>query len=137
MEKSILLVDDDHILRVVVAQMLTKKGYHVFEAADGANGLKIFEAQQSKINLVISDFEMPILNGGQMMMFILSVRRTIPGIIISGRKNIDFESYGLNEENIYFVEKPFNVEHLANLVSDCLSPDAPVLNNHLRVKQFM
>lgn len=137
MEKSILLVDDDNILRFVVAQMLTKKGYQVFEASDGSNGLKLFEAHQTKINLVITDFEMPILNGGEMMMFILSVRRTIPGIIISGRKNIAFESYGLNEDNIYFVEKPFNVEQLANLVADCLSPDAETLNNHLRVKQFI
>ena len=58
---SILIIDDHASLRTLLAQVLEDAGYEVYEAANGRQGLERFRTQP--VNLVITDLEMPEMNG--------------------------------------------------------------------------
>lgn len=137
MEKCILLVDDDHSLRYITSQILKRQGYQVLEASDGMNGLKLFESNQSKISMVISDFEMPILNGAQMITFILTIKPDLPFIIISARNDIDFISYGLKNEEVISIKKPFLMDNLLKSISECLGMNKKINLEQIKIKRMI
>lgn len=63
MAKTILIVDDSSSLRSLVKMALTRAGYAVIEGADGREGLARLEQASVKINLIISDVNMPNMDG--------------------------------------------------------------------------
>lgn len=73
----IVLIDDDHAMRGMLMQMLTRLGHQVFSAADGKSGLKAVSEHQPE--LLITDIFMPEMDGVET---ILALRRTAPQIKI-------------------------------------------------------
>ncbi len=59
--QTILIVDDDDLVRAMVAHVLEREGYHVLKAADGASGLALYEAEHP--DLVVLDIAMPHMSG--------------------------------------------------------------------------
>ena len=57
--ETVLLIDDDNAVRRALREILTRSGYSVLEAADGANGVAVFEREQLRIDLVVLDRSMP------------------------------------------------------------------------------
>jgi two-component system, chemotaxis family, chemotaxis protein CheY len=58
-----LVVDDSRAVRMILARILREIGYEVCEAADGREALKVIEAQKSALSLVLTDWNMPEING--------------------------------------------------------------------------
>jgi DNA-binding response OmpR family regulator len=61
--ESILLVEDDHAVRTSIAHLLTESGYHVLQARDGEQAIRLARAHNSEIDLLISDIVMPGMSG--------------------------------------------------------------------------
>ena len=61
--ETVLLIDDDNAVRRALREILTRSGYSVLEASDGANGVAVFEREQLRIDLVVLDCSMPKLSG--------------------------------------------------------------------------
>lgn len=61
--RVILVVDDDVLIRLAIAEYLRECGFHVFEAADGAEAVTILNAAELAVDLVFSDVQMPRMDG--------------------------------------------------------------------------
>jgi two-component system cell cycle sensor histidine kinase/response regulator CckA len=115
---TILLVEDEDMVRSVAERALTRQGYTVITANDGEQGLARM-AQAEKIDMLISDVVMPGMDGPAMVRAIRATHPLIPVLFMSGyaeeqlRKSIDIE-------NVAFLPKPFSVKQLAEAARDVL-----------------
>jgi CheY-like chemotaxis protein len=81
---TVLLVDDDNLLRPVVAEMLTYLGFTVLTAADGVEAVELFRQRQAEIDCVLTDLTMPRMNGWETLTTLRQISPDIPVILSSG-----------------------------------------------------
>jgi two-component system response regulator GlrR len=80
---QILIADDDSATREMMGGFFTEKGYFVFLAGDGEEALKLLG--EERINLVIADYQMPRMDGKELVGRINKVHPSLPVILITGR----------------------------------------------------
>jgi CheY-like chemotaxis protein len=108
MNKTILVVDDEAIIRNVVRRKLEQSTpYRVLSADDGQPALELFKTE--KVDLVISDLLMPHMNGIDLLRAMKQITPEIPVIIITGYGTLDdaIEAIKLGAED--FIKKPFDM----------------------------
>jgi CheY-like chemotaxis protein len=81
---TILLVDDDPALRQFVRRILTQQGFHVFDAADGAEALEVASTYPDRIHLLLTDVIMPKVNGLVLAERLLQERPDVSVMYMSG-----------------------------------------------------
>ena len=81
---AVLLVEDEEPVRNVARIMLTRLGYAVLEAKDGAEAVEIFKHHQDDIRCVLSDLTMPIMDGWETLTALRKLSPDIPVILSSG-----------------------------------------------------
>jgi len=120
--KTILIVDDSASLRNVVAIALKGAGYSVLEAADGNEGLKKLDG--AKINLIISDVNMPNMDGITMVKEIkkMSSYKFTPIIMLTTEAGAEMKEAGKAAGAKAWVVKPFKPEQMLDAVSKLVSP---------------
>ena len=112
----ILVVEDDKDIRGGIEIYLKSQGYEVFQAANGAEGLKI--AEQEEIHLAIVDIMMPVMDGVTMLMKLRSQNLDFPVIMLSAKSEEVDKIMGLNMGADDYVTKPFTpLELLARVNS--------------------
>ncbi len=120
----ILIIDDEDELRAILCKMLEQAGHEVSEAANGAQGLQVYE--QDPTDLVITDIIMPEKEGVET---IIALRRADPGlpiIAISGGGRVeatDVLSMARKLGARRTLSKPFRREQLLEAVQECLAED--------------
>jgi DNA-binding NtrC family response regulator len=110
-QKRILVVDDDPGFVTLLAMVLRAEGHDIGIAVDGEDGLQQFRAREW--DLVITDFQMPRMNGEDMTAVIKTEAPAVPVIMVTG-------SHGANCNcGLYFafVEKPIRSKNLMELVN--------------------
>lgn len=115
---SLLLADDDDLLRNLVKEVLEEEGYYVYEAADGETALDIFW-EHSDIALVILDVMMPGLDGVAVLEEIRE-RTDIPVMMLTALGDSTNELACLKKGASDFVSKPFHYEILVERVKNLL-----------------
>jgi two-component system cell cycle sensor histidine kinase/response regulator CckA len=116
---TILLVEDEDMVRKVAERALSRQGYSVTVANDGEQGLARL-AEMEHVDLLISDVVMPGMDGPAMVRKARQDRPNLPVLFMSGyaeeqlRKSIDIE-------NVSFLPKPFSVAQLAEAARDALA----------------
>ena len=113
---SILLIDDEVVIRTAVAQYLELSGFTVLTAEDGRNGLDTFMAQQEQISLVLLDVTMPVMTGNEALMQIRRLSPTVPVIMLSGLNEDGIAASIDNYDNVRFVPKPFRLQDLLQMI---------------------
>jgi two-component system chemotaxis response regulator CheY len=115
-KKRIVVVDDFTGVRAIVKESLEKKGFQVLEASNGVEALKYFDGTQ--IDLLITDFDMPDMDGAGLIKKVRNMTRYIytPVIILSGvrKERVDEEIAHLNVA--CFIQKPFDIKHFYSVV---------------------
>jgi DNA-binding response OmpR family regulator len=116
----ILVVEDDSYLRTATAQMLEQAGYHVAEAANGAEALDLLS--QRPVDLILADIAMPVMNGYQLFQQVASEPRWvgIPFIFLSARAMDSDVRYGKELGADDYLTKPFRLEDLLAAVAGSL-----------------
>ena len=114
---TILVVDDEPVLRQVAARLLEKLGYLVIQAADGAKAVEIFRELGGEINLVLMDMIMPGMNGIQTIEHLRALNPAVPVILCSG--------YGDGKgkvlpQDVGYLPKPYTLELLSQKVAAVL-----------------
>ncbi len=115
---TILLVEDEVMVRAVAERALTRNGYTVLTAENGEAGLEIL-AREPKVDLMVSDVVMPTMDGPTTAREARKTHPDLPILFISGyaeeqlRKSIDIP-------NVSFLAKPFSVQGLAETVREVL-----------------
>ncbi len=118
MEK-ILVVEDDKITRRIIREILSRSGYEVFEAEDGAQGLEAFKA--NKPDLVLTDYQMPVMNGLRVLSEIRNLQPAIPVIMLTGFGDIALIIKSIQLGAFDFLEKPINTPQLKEVVASALN----------------
>ncbi|MBN1576992.1 MAG: PAS domain S-box protein [Chitinispirillaceae bacterium] len=117
----ILVVDDVHMVRGMIALALKEYGYTVHECSDGNEALIWFRDHHAVCDLAILDFTMPQLNGKECFRTMKKLCPSLKAIITSGHA-IDRDINDLlNEGAIAFLHKPFEIEELSAMVQRALS----------------
>jgi two-component system cell cycle sensor histidine kinase/response regulator CckA len=119
----ILVVDDERQIREMTETMLTRNGYRVLLAADGAEAAAVFAQRASEIRLVITDLHMPNLDGAMLGRALYRINPAAKVLVISGMSSpIGSRPAELNPEEFAhaFLHKPFKPEALLSKVHDLL-----------------
>jgi DNA-binding response OmpR family regulator len=118
----ILVADDEPLIRNLVTLLLQHDGYFVISAADGHEGLALSRKYPGVIDLLITDVEMPRMNGTDLCVHLMEERPGIKVLVMSGK---DINEIIRQNANMPFLPKPFNGETLKAKVRAILAP--PVL----------
>jgi CheY-like chemotaxis protein len=110
--KTVLVVDDEPVLRAIVREILDEEGYAVIEAADGRVALEIMES--ARPDLVLMDVMMPGVDGREAYRRLRShpEHRDVPVIMMSAA----IQPHGLDPSIAGFMAKPFDLNQLVELV---------------------
>ena len=115
---TVLIVEDEDMVRSVAVRSLTRLGYNVLEAGNGVEALDIVAAQNGAVDIVVSDVVMPEMDGPA---FLKEVRKSNPGlkiIFVSGHTNEAFKTSLDENETFAFLPKPFSLPQLAAKVKE-------------------
>ncbi|HEY7415708.1 MAG TPA: response regulator [Ktedonobacteraceae bacterium] len=119
--ETILLVEDDPDIQLVVTTVLQDVGYTVIVAGDGEEGILLFEAHTTSIALVIADIMMPKMKGRQFQDQVRKLRTDIKVLVISGYQEMDLKRRDLLEARSTFLQKPFDLDVLVAKVHELLN----------------
>jgi two-component system chemotaxis response regulator CheY len=121
MKKRIIVVEDFNTSRQIIKKTLESMGYTVDEAADGRDATRFFDGTQ--IDLVISDYNMPNMDGGALVEYIRSKEeyKFIPIFMLSTETNIEKQNKAKEAKITAWIRKPFEVMEFKRLVEKVLS----------------
>jgi two-component system, cell cycle sensor histidine kinase and response regulator CckA len=122
--QTILLVEDEDAVRLLIVRVLRRVGYHVLSARNGAEALLISSRHTQPIDLLLTDVVMPQMSGRELAEHLIEMRPGLRVLYISGYTSEITGRHGLLEGGQSFLEKPFSPAQLAERVHDVLS--APV-----------
>ena len=118
---AVLLVEDDEAVRTLACRVLQRRGYRVHVARDGADGLEVWQRLKHEVALVITDVMMPGVSGRDLVLSIRKSRPRMPVIFMSGYVHESLETTSGLDPVPLFLEKPFTVASLGELVAQALS----------------
>jgi len=119
---SVLLVDDEPLVRTATAEMIRDLGHHVEEAGGGAEALARLEEEGLSIDAVITDYMMPGIDGGSLSRRIAQTHPDVPVLLITGYT-------GPTDEVLHLprLAKPFGQADIAEALSGLFSGDEKVV----------
>jgi CheY-like chemotaxis protein len=110
--ETILLVEDESVVRQVTKDMLEEFGYTVLEAIDGDEGIRVFRENQHRIELILCDLIMPHKNGKEVYEEVKKIRPDIKVIFMSGYTADIIEEQVILEKGINIIYKPTDTAEL-------------------------
>ena len=116
---TILVVDDEAGVRVMVARMLSLNGYAVVSAQSGEEALAIVQDYAAPIDLVLTDVRMPEMSGPELVGRLLALRPGIRVMYMSAYSR-DVLPPGVQDTDVPFLTKPFTMRTLALSVTETL-----------------
>ncbi|MGB7761373.1 MAG: response regulator [Bryobacteraceae bacterium] len=121
----ILVADDEPLIRNLVTLLMQREGHLVLSAANGHEGLELSRQYPGSIELVITDVQMPRLNGTDLCAHLIVER---PGIKVLMMSGADMDEITSQNANLPFLPKPFDGKTLVARVRAILAAPAPPPN---------
>ncbi len=119
-DETILIVDDEAVVRRAMNRLLTNLGYEVLLAADGAEAVTTFEANRERIALTVLDMVMPRENGDVAFHRIRAIDPHARIILASGHTTNETVEALIIKGAMGFVQKPYRISHLNVLIRQAL-----------------
>jgi PAS domain S-box-containing protein len=117
---TVLLVEDDDMVREMTATMLQAIGYTVQVAETASDALALCEKRDARIDLLITDVVMPGMSGIELRGRVEAVRPGTKVLFTSGYTPSIMVQRGMLEEGRHFLQKPFSINHLARKVREAI-----------------
>jgi two-component system cell cycle sensor histidine kinase/response regulator CckA len=111
--ETVLVVEDEPVVRGLARAALEDSGYLVMEAGDGAEALALLAKSNGEIDLVLSDVVMPRMGGKELDERLRSLRPDLPLLFMSGYPGHEMAERGLIAPSASFIQKPFSPQELA------------------------
>ena len=117
---KIIVIDDSKVIRMRVKDMLPEGNFDIIEAKDGLEGFNLIKTENP--NLIMLDFLLPKMSGWEVYQEIQKQQkfRSIPLVLMSGRKEEVTDKISEPFEYFSFVEKPFDREQLVSAIRDAM-----------------
>jgi len=118
--ETILLVEDEEMVRSLVRETLARDGYKVLDAADPFEARRLSEGHRGKIHLLITDVVMPKVSGRELAEQLTQRRPDMKVIYMSGYTDSAIVNSGILQKEVAFLQKPFTPGVLTEKVRDVL-----------------
>ena len=119
--KIILVIDDQELLIEICEMMLKRLGHKVFKASSGSEGIKIFEANKNQIDLIISDLNMPEMDGQEVIAKLRKIDRNVKVLLSSGALLDSDEKEVIKRGFSGLLKKPYKINVLSKKVTELLN----------------
>jgi PAS domain S-box-containing protein len=126
--ETVLVVEDERVVRALIVRTLTGLGYHCLEAGDAGEALRVLEQEEGRIDLVLTDVVMPGISGGDLGSRVAERYPALPVLYVSAFADDDVIRRGLLDASRPFLQKPFATADLARKVREVL--DSPAAREH-------
>ncbi len=121
--ETVLLAEDEGLVRSFVREILHKNGYTVLEAHHGTDALRMALQHAGPIHLLLTDVVMPQMSGKLLAQSLAPLRPGMRVLYMSGYAEKAVFHYGVLESGVAFIEKPFTAENVARKVRQVLDAD--------------
>ena len=118
--ETILIVEDDEMVRKLSSRVLKKYGYTILEARNGIKALEICKEYEDRIDLVLTDVIMPEMGGPELVEIISKTYSQIKVIYMSGYTDNTIAHHGILDEGIAFLNKPASSDEIGIKVREIL-----------------
>ena len=122
--ETILLVEDEEMVRTSVSRILKRQNYSVLSAANGEEAIEIFDQSAAHINLILTDVIMTGITGEALADHIHTTHPHLPVLFMSGYTEDAIADKGILKEGTAFLPKPFSSDELLMAVSKTLAKAA-------------
>ena len=119
--KTFLLIDDEPMVTDVCELMLKQLGYRVLKAHSGPEAIKIFEDNRDQIDLIISDFNMPGMDGQEVVDRVRTIDQRAKVLLSSGGVSVPHEKDAIARGFNGFLQKPYSLDTLSNKIAEILN----------------
>jgi PAS domain S-box-containing protein len=123
--ETVLLVEDEEGVRGLERHVLHQLGYNVLTAADGAKALEVARLHPGRIDLLVTDVVMPLMNGRELAEALLPACPRLKVLYLSGHTEDAVLRHGVREEESAFLHKPFTLAALSQKVRKVLDSPKP------------
>jgi DNA-binding NtrC family response regulator len=113
---TVLLVDDEEMLRLAVAKMLRRKGFSVMETGDGRAGIELFQTRWREIDVVLLDVTLPMISGREVLEELRRVQPEVRVILTTayGRDRA-VDAMG-GDPSLLYLRKPYRIGELIEML---------------------
>ncbi|HEY5615871.1 MAG TPA: response regulator [Bacteroidota bacterium] len=119
--KTILVVEDDEMLRDLVIGVLEENGYSVLTAVDGLMAVDQYRLHQQRISLVLSDMGLPKLGGWEAFLRMKEINPDVKTIMASGYFDPKMREEMMRAGALDFVQKPYVMNEVLQKIRDALA----------------
>jgi PAS domain S-box-containing protein len=117
---TILLVEDEAVVRQLVLGVLKMSGFQVMEASNGVDALTIIQQYAGPIDLLLTDVVMPQMGGRELAEHLQQLRPTTKALFMSGYTDDAIVHHGVHDAGLAFIQKPFTPTALIRKVREML-----------------
>jgi PAS domain S-box-containing protein len=126
--ETVLLVEDETVVRQLVAEILETSGYSVLQAGDGPSAVELVRRHRGDIELLVTDVVMPGMSGPEVAQAVTSMRPGTQVLYMSGYTDSAIGHHGVLEPGIAFLQKPFSTDDLTRKVRALLDETAAAVD---------
>lgn len=108
--ETILLVEDEHVMRLMLVEILASQGYAVLDAGRGADALALAQGAAKPVDLLVTDMSMPGMTGWDLANSLRAIRPGLPVLFVSGHNEHETAQWGRMDPPVEHLFKPFSVE---------------------------
>ena len=119
--ETILVVEDDPAVRLLVEEILGSIGYHVVSAEDGPSALRVSGQHRGEIDLLLTDVVLPKMGGKEVASRLTAVRPGLKVLFMSGYTGLSAAQHGTLDADVNFLPKPFSPDALCEKVREVLT----------------
>ncbi len=126
--ETIVLAEDDEMVRMLMKQAMEQQGYHVLEANDGSDAIRVCENYSGSIHMLVTDVAMPGMNGRKVLDKIAVRQPDIQVLFISGYVHSAFTEFPETGSELNWLVKPFTTDCLLRRMRTILDHPRTVVN---------
>jgi two-component system chemotaxis response regulator CheY len=120
MNKQIVVAEDFNVSRKIIVSALAKEGYSVMEAIDGSDAAALFDGRP--VDLLITDFNMPNMNGAELIMKVRSMKKYeyVPILLLTTEVKQEKIQQAIDGNITAHIKKPFDAQEFIKVVKRAL-----------------
>jgi CheY-like chemotaxis protein len=123
--ETVLLVEDEELVRMMLVEVLKSAGYIVLDARHGADALALSAKYEEPIDLLVTDVTMPGFSGVELARRLGEARPTLRVLFISGYSDLEASQWGKLNQPVQFLQKPFHPDAFLAKVRQVLDRRTP------------
>ncbi|MFQ5537743.1 MAG: response regulator [Gemmatimonadota bacterium] len=122
MPLTLLIVDDEPLVRRLTCSLASRLGYEALPAADGEEALRLFHAHAGTITALVLDQSMPGMLGLELALRIRALDVNVPILLATGLASPELQAVAADDARMGVLEKPYTKEHLMRVLERMIHP---------------